>query len=81
MTVPVNRWLISRGKGHAVMHSIHSSAGAASEAHARDTGVPTHAEHGARARRHALFSSLLIGFHSDSCGGGDAAQNQIPVGP
>lgn len=23
MTVPVNRWLIARGKGHAVMHSHH----------------------------------------------------------
>jgi hypothetical protein len=23
VTVPVNRWLISRGKGHAVMHDIH----------------------------------------------------------
>lgn len=24
VTVPVNRWLIARGKGHAVMHTIHS---------------------------------------------------------
>jgi hypothetical protein len=23
VTVPVNRWLISRGKGHAVVHSLH----------------------------------------------------------
>jgi hypothetical protein len=23
VTVPVNRWLIARGKGHAVMHSQH----------------------------------------------------------
>ena len=23
LTVPVNRWLIARGKGHAVMHSYH----------------------------------------------------------
>lgn len=23
LTVPVNRWLISRGKGHAVVHSLH----------------------------------------------------------
>ena len=23
VTVPVNRWLISRGKGHAVMHGMH----------------------------------------------------------
>jgi Domain of unknown function (DUF4396) len=24
VTVPVNRWLISRGKGHAVVHQYHS---------------------------------------------------------
>ena len=24
LTVPVNRWLIARGKGHAVMHAMHS---------------------------------------------------------
>jgi hypothetical protein len=23
LTVPVNRWLISRGKGHAVVHHVH----------------------------------------------------------
>ena len=23
VTVPVNRWLIARGKGHAVMHEFH----------------------------------------------------------
>lgn len=23
LTVPVNRWLIARGKGHAVVHSLH----------------------------------------------------------
>jgi membrane protein implicated in regulation of membrane protease activity len=23
LTVPVNRWLISRGRGHAVMHEYH----------------------------------------------------------
>jgi hypothetical protein len=23
VTVPVNRWLIGRGKGHAVVHSMH----------------------------------------------------------
>jgi hypothetical protein len=25
VTVPVNRWLISRGKGHAVVHQLHGS--------------------------------------------------------
>ena len=24
ITVPVNRWLISRGRGHAVMHELHA---------------------------------------------------------
>jgi hypothetical protein len=24
LTVPVNRWLIARGKGHAVMHELHA---------------------------------------------------------
>jgi hypothetical protein len=23
LTVPVNRWLIARGRGHAVMHEVH----------------------------------------------------------
>jgi Zn-dependent protease len=26
VTVPVNRWLIGRGKGHAVMHELHGHA-------------------------------------------------------
>ena len=26
VTVPVNHWLISRGKGHAVVHAYHHSA-------------------------------------------------------
>jgi hypothetical protein len=24
LTVPVNRWLIARGRGHAVMHELHA---------------------------------------------------------
>jgi len=24
LTVPVNRWLIGRGKGHAVLHELHA---------------------------------------------------------
>jgi len=24
LTVPVNRWLIARGRGHAVMHDLHA---------------------------------------------------------
>jgi hypothetical protein len=34
LTVPVNRWLIARGRGHAVVHSIHE-------------GHDMHASHGA----------------------------------
>ncbi len=26
LTVPVNRWLIARGRGHAVMHELHAHA-------------------------------------------------------
>ena len=31
---PVNRWLLSRGKGHAVVHQYHEGHGADSEPHA-----------------------------------------------
>jgi hypothetical protein len=27
VTVPVNRWMISRGRGHAVAHEFHHGAG------------------------------------------------------
>jgi len=33
VTVPVNRWMISRGKGHAVAHEFHHGAGHESHAH------------------------------------------------
>jgi hypothetical protein len=33
VTVPVNRWMISRGKGHAVAHEFHHSARHESHAH------------------------------------------------
>jgi len=26
VTVPVNRWIISRGRGHAVVHELHHGA-------------------------------------------------------
>ncbi len=29
VTVPVNRWLIARGRGHAVVHALHSGHGSA----------------------------------------------------
>lgn len=31
VTVPVNRWMIGRGKGHAVVHEYHHAAGPASQ--------------------------------------------------
>jgi hypothetical protein len=36
VTVPVNRWLIARGKGHAVAHTYH---------HADQPAAPEHLEH------------------------------------
>jgi hypothetical protein len=33
VTVPVNRWMISRGKGHAVAHEFHHGPGHAHHAH------------------------------------------------
>ena len=37
LTVPVNRWLIARGKGHAVVHDLHAG-------HSTATSTPTAAE-------------------------------------
>jgi membrane protein implicated in regulation of membrane protease activity len=34
LTVPVNRWLISRGRGHAVVHAMHGHATAGQDDHA-----------------------------------------------
>ena len=39
VTVPVNRWLIGRGKGHAVVHAYHG-AGHHGGSGARDHGAP-----------------------------------------
>lgn len=33
VTVPVNRWLIGRGKGHAVVHQLHGAAHGTDHAH------------------------------------------------
>ena len=38
VTVPVNRWLISRGKGHAVVHAFHGGG-------SRTGGAEEHAHH------------------------------------
>ena len=57
LTVPVNRWLIARGKGHAVVHGLHHGAGDHS---APDVGTTheervTHLEH-ARHDDHAAHA-------------------------
>jgi hypothetical protein len=53
VTVPVNAWLISRGKGHAVVHQYHHGHDAGTQSH--DAGVhaetqshdaETHSRHG-----------------------------------
>ncbi|MEV6524519.1 DUF4396 domain-containing protein [Longispora sp. NPDC051575] len=41
VTVPVNRWMISRGKGHAVVHQYHSGH----EAHAGHGATPDGDDH------------------------------------
>jgi Domain of unknown function (DUF4396) len=49
-TVPVNRWLIARGKGHAVVHHLHHGSGdevSEPQAASVENGVPapTHQHH------------------------------------
>jgi hypothetical protein len=48
IAVPVNAWLIRRGKGHAVVHRYHHGhdAGAHAGAHAHAHGAAAHAGHG-----------------------------------
>jgi hypothetical protein len=45
VTVPVNRWLISRGKGHAVVHQFHGTAGAGVPAGTAPTGDSSAGHH------------------------------------
>jgi hypothetical protein len=45
VTVPVNRWLIAKGKGHAVVHQYHQPSGG--DSHARAGQSPGSAGHGA----------------------------------
>ncbi len=49
VTVPVNRWLISRGKGHAVVHEYH---GGHSEHGGQENAHQSHAQHGSRDDTH-----------------------------
>lgn len=44
VTVPVNRWLIGRGKGHAVVHEYHAGHGGDHD-HAGHEDHPAHAGH------------------------------------
>ena len=46
LTVPVNRWLIARGKGHAVVHGLHHGHGENS-VHADQSAHDAHADHSA----------------------------------
>ena len=39
---PVNRWLIARGRGHAVVHEHHGGHGDAAHDHAHAGGAPAH---------------------------------------
>jgi len=43
LTVPVNRWLIARGKGHAVVHDLHAGHGTATSTPAAAEPVHDHA--------------------------------------
>jgi len=45
LTVPVNRWLIARGKGHAVVHDLHAGHGAAPQGQPLDHAAMGHAHH------------------------------------
>ena len=45
LTVPVNRWLIARGKGHAVVHAYHGAEHAAHGEHAAHEGHHEHGHH------------------------------------
>ncbi|TYP86175.1 DUF4396 domain-containing protein [Blastococcus xanthinilyticus] len=46
VTVPVNRWLIGRGKGHAVVHQFHGGHGSDHEAGSTHGGEHTRRAHG-----------------------------------
>ena len=51
VTVPVNRWLIARGKGHAVVHAMHGGGHADHDAGASEPHAPA-SDHGAGASGH-----------------------------
>jgi hypothetical protein len=44
-TFPVNRWLISRGQGHALVHALHGAAPQAGRAEAGREQASHHADH------------------------------------
>ncbi len=45
VTVPINRWLISRGKGHAVVHAYHGRGSEASDEPTTDDRGDGHVHH------------------------------------
>ena len=45
VTVPVNRWLIGRGKGHAVVHQYHGCGHGAPEPHLTAGNLHGHDHH------------------------------------
>ena len=60
---PVNRYLLARGKGHALTHPFHGgdSAHSAHSAHSGHEGHSSHAEHGVGMETKILFAGL-VGF-------------------
>jgi hypothetical protein len=77
ITVPVNRWMIARGKGHAVVHEYHHGPAHAENAEATDR--TDHAVHGAATDRadhrdHAGHGQAApLGDHREHAGHGDTA--------
>jgi hypothetical protein len=47
VTVPVNKWMIGRGRGHAVVHEMHHAGAAEHSGHGQHAGHGEHAEHDA----------------------------------
>ena len=42
LTVPVNKWMIGRGKGHAVVHEMHGHDAHATSGRVPDRNAPAH---------------------------------------
>ncbi|WP_412542941.1 DUF4396 domain-containing protein [Longispora sp. K20-0274] len=86
VTVPVNRWMISKGKGHAVVHQYHHGPGhdghAAHSAdhHGHDSGHDGHAAHPG----HGSSDEGHVGHgagHHEHAGHDEHAGHRAPQGP